>query len=92
MGLETVLSRTMGTNWSPVFLVGAKKGESPGWCGVLNVGVDNLQELEENWVDKCAEVGQPGGAREEFVNVDQDRHESEISANASMGARKTIRL
>ena len=81
-----------GNHWSPVFLVGAKKGESPGWCGVLNVGVDNLQELEENWVDKCAEVGQPGGAREEFVNVDQDRHESEISANASMGARKTIRL
>ena len=66
MGLETVLSRTMGTNWSPVFLVGAKKGESPGWCGVLNVGVDNLQELEENWVDKCAEVGQPGGARKRF--------------------------
>lgn len=66
VGLETVLSRTMGTNWSPVFLVGAKKGESPGWCGVLNVGVDNLQELEENWVDKCAEVGQPGGARKRF--------------------------
>lgn len=58
----------MGTNWSPVFLVGAKKkgGGSPGWCSVLNVGVDNFQELEENWVDKCAEVGQPGGARKRF--------------------------
>ena len=32
VGLETVLSRIMGTNWSPVFLVGAKKkgGGEPG--------------------------------------------------------------
>lgn len=79
-----------GNHWSPVFLAGAKRGKIPEWCGALNVGVENFRELEENWVDKCAEAGQLDDVREVFVNVDQVRYESEISANASMGHGKPL--